>query len=231
MRALSLFSCLPLEREDLREAATHVRMTQVTVRTDGRRGQGSICRIGEEEILVFTAVHVIGDAEDGTVLFSPQAGSSFEAPFSVLARSDAEDAILLSVRTTDIPPQITLGLREIAGETPDESRVSVNAGQEDDPDRVFPAEGTSLFCFCGEEVRAGVMLDVPAFQRKAAENADGVPADARYCLMSADPGMSGGAIFDARGCAVGMILGGNEEIVAFLPAEKIKTINEEKSFR
>lgn len=180
----------------------------VQVNAGGLLGSGVILSMNEEELVIVTALHVVEQASEVSLLFTD--GSSAQS--GDIRRSDAADAAFICLPAASLSRETLATCRDASV-----NKERFDAMQNGDIIVVMGSkDGAAANAYEGELVQPWIyMEDFGQYMM--------------LCRTYAFAGMSGGGVFDGQGHFIGILCGGNEDDeIAVLPLSILLTEYEQK---
>lgn len=216
------------ESPDVNQAYSYVRPTIVQIHSNGFYGSGTIYSIEKDYITIISNKHVLEDWNKGTnnyVIFYDGAVTNAE----LIGLSDNTDLGMIRVDTSELMYEELIHYRSINyDESVYDSLVTedtvftigsdmlIKNTVEDDKVSIY-----GINSGIGSSLYSGVLVNSDIYVTNLDRNMI-------YCYCYAQPGMSGGGIFDVYGHYLGMLTGGtsDDEAVAVRLPDVLTAIEE-----
>ncbi|MBE5836265.1 MAG: trypsin-like peptidase domain-containing protein [Butyrivibrio sp.] len=216
------------ESPDVNQAYSYVRPTIVQIHSNGFYGSGTIYSIEKDYITIISNKHVLEDWNKGTnnyVIFYDGAVTNAE----LIGLSDNTDLGMIRVDTSELMYEELIHYRSINYDesvydslVTDDTVFTIGSDMlikntvEDDKVSIY-----GINSGIGSSLYSGVLVNSDIYVTNLDRNMI-------YCYCYAQPGMSGGGIFDGYGHYLGMLTGGtsDDEAVAVRLPDVLAAIEE-----
>lgn len=213
---------------DVNQAYSYVRPTIVQIHSNGFYGSGTIYSIEKDYITIISNKHVLEDWNKGTnnyVIFYDGAVTNAE----LIGLSDSTDLGMIRVDTSELMYEELIHYRSINYDesvydslVTDDTVFTIGSDMlikntvEDDKVSIY-----GINSGIGSSLYSGVLVNSDIYVTNLDRNMI-------YCYCYAQPGMSGGGIFDVYGHYLGMLTGGtsDDEAVAVRLPDVLTAIEE-----
>lgn len=213
---------------DVNQAYSYVRPTIVQIHSNGFYGSGTIYSIEKDYITIISNKHVLEDWNKGTnnyVIFYDGAVTNAE----LIGLSDSTDLGMIRVDTSELMYEELIHYRSINYDesvydslVTDDTVFTIGSDMlikntvEDDKVSIY-----GINSGIGSSLYSGVLVNSDIYVTNLDRNMI-------YCYCYAQPGMSGGGIFDGYGHYLGMLTGGtsDDEAVAVRLPDVLTAIEE-----
>lgn len=213
---------------DVNQAYSYVRPTIVQIHSNGFYGSGTIYSIEKDYITIISNKHVLEDWNKGTnnyVIFYDGAVTNAE----LIGLSDSTDLGMIRVDTSELMYEELIHYRSINyDESVYDSLVTDDTvftiGSDNLLKNTVEDDKVSIYGInsgIGSSLYSGVLVNSDIYVTNLDRNMI-------YCYCYAQPGMSGGGIFDGYGHYLGMLTGGtsDDEAVAVRLPDVLAAIEE-----
>ncbi|MCR4832277.1 MAG: serine protease [Butyrivibrio sp.] len=213
---------------DVNQAYSYVRPTIVQIHSNGFYGSGTIYSIEKDYITIISNKHVLEDWNKGTnnyVIFYDGAVTNAE----LIGVSDSTDLGMIRVDTSELMYEELIHYRSINyDESVYDSLVTDDTvftiGSDMLIKNTVEDDNVSMYGInsgIGSSMYSGVLVNSDIYVTNLDRNMI-------YCYCYAQPGMSGGGIFDGYGHYLGMLTGGtsDDEAVAVRLPDVLTAIEE-----